>query len=188
MKASRNSNWEIEIKLALEDAEDGRRRLRAAGFRVHKRRIFEENTLFDTPGLKLRKAQSLLRVRQAGESFKITYKGKPAPSDLKSREELETGIESHETMAAILERLGFQPAFRYQKYRTEFRHRPGGGMATLDETPIGDYLELEGSPGWIRRMARILGFSRQDYITASYGRLYLEWCKKRRIPPGDMVF
>jgi adenylate cyclase, class 2 len=188
MKASPNNNWETEIKLALRDPQDGRRRLRAAGFRVHKKRIFEENTLFDTPSLKLRKAQSLLRVRQAGPAFKITYKGRPLSSDLKSREELETTIESHEAMAAILGRLGFAPVFRYQKYRTELRQRPGAGTATLDETPIGAYLELEGSPAWIRRTARMLGFSSKDYITASYGKLYLDWCKHHRVKPGDMVF
>ena len=187
MKASRSSNWEIEIKLALGNLQDGKRRLRAAGFRVAKRRVFEENTLFDTPGLKLRRAQTLLRVRQAGPSFKITYKGRPVESKMKSREELETSIESAQTMSAILERLGLRPIFRYQKYRTELRQRPGGS-ATLDETPIGAYLELEGDPHWIRRAARTLGFSAKDYITDSYGKLYLDWCRKRRIKPGDMVF
>jgi adenylate cyclase, class 2 len=188
MKASRNSNQEIEIKLALRDLEDGRRRLRAAGFRVSKRRIFEENTLFDTPGLRLRKAQTLVRVRQAGRDAKLTYKGRPVPSNYKSREELETRITSAETMAAILDRLGLRPVFRYQKHRTELRQPAGGGVATLDETPIGVYIELEGAPAWIDRMAKKLGYSETDYITASYGRLYLDWCKKNRLKPGDMVF
>jgi adenylate cyclase class 2 len=61
-------------------------------------------------------------------------------------------------------------------------------MATLDETPIGVYMELEGSPRWIDRAARRLGFSERDYITASYGRLYLEWCAAQKIEPGHMVF
>jgi adenylate cyclase, class 2 len=188
MKASRNSNRESEIKLALRDLEDGRRRLRAAGFRVSKRRIFEDNRLFDTPGLKLRKAECLVRVRQAGPRATVTYKGRPVPSKHKSREELETGIGSAETMAAILGGLGFEPVFRYQKYRIELRQPAGGGVATLDETPIGTYLELEGAPAWIDRTAKMLGYSERDYITASYGRLYLDWCKKNRLTPGDMVF
>ncbi len=188
MKASRNNNLEIEIKLALPDAEEARRRLRAAGFRVSKRRIFEDNTVFDSPILELRKAERLLRVRRTGSSGTMTYKGPPLPSKHKSREELETGISSPEMMATILDRLGFRPMFRYQKYRTELRQAAGGGTATVDETPIGTYIELEGSPAWIDRTARRLGYSEPDYITASYGRLYLDWCKKHRRRPGDMVF
>jgi adenylate cyclase class 2 len=61
-------------------------------------------------------------------------------------------------------------------------------VATLDETPIGIFLELEGNPGWIDRTAATLGFSERDYIVESYGRLYLEWCKRRRCKPKDMVF
>jgi adenylate cyclase, class 2 len=188
MKASRSSNLEIEIKLAAPDLEEARRRLRAAGFRVWKRRLFEENTLFDTPGLKLRKAQTLLRVRQEPRGAKLTYKGHPLPSIHKSREELELEISSYETMAAILDRLGFRPVFRYQKYRTELRQPSRGGIATLDETPIGQYVELEGAPAWIDRTARQMGYSKQDYITASYGQLYLDWCKKNHRKAGDMVF
>jgi adenylate cyclase, class 2 len=92
MKASRKTNQETEIKLAAPDLKDARRRLRAAGFRVAKRRIYEENTIYDTPGLKLRKAQSLVRVRQVGSRAKMTYKGPPLPGRHKSREELEIDI------------------------------------------------------------------------------------------------
>lgn len=188
MKARPGNNWETEVKLLLRDLEDGRRRLRAAGFRIAKHRIFEDNTIFDTPALKLRGAQTLLRLRAAGKAFRITYKGRPEESKLKSREELETAVENLQTMAAILDRLGFKPVFRYQKYRTELRQAKGGGTATVDETPIGSYLELEGEAAWIHAAARQLGFSEQDYITDSYGKLYLEWCKRHRVKPGDMVF
>jgi len=58
----------------------------------------------------------------------------------------------------------------------------------LDETPIGNFLELEGSPTWIDRTARKLGFSVKDYISRSYGYLYLAYCRERRIRPKNMVF
>jgi adenylate cyclase class 2 len=188
MKASPNNNREIEIKLPLRDLEDGRRRLREAGFRIAKRRVFEENTIFDTPKLKLRQGQCVVRVRTAGRHAKFTYKGAPEPSRHKQREELEIGISSAETMSAILERLDLRPVFRYQKYRTELRQTAGGGVATLDETPVGVYLELEGSPAWIDRTAKKLGYSEAQYITLSYAGLYLAWCKKNGCPRGDMVF
>jgi adenylate cyclase, class 2 len=179
---------ETEVKLAVPDAKTGRRRLRAAGFRVFKRRVFEANTVFDTPALALRNAGLLLRVRQAGSVRTVTYKGRSTPSKHKSREELELIIPDARVMGAILEGIGFRPVFRYEKYRTEYRQYRGGGIATLDETPVGVYLELEGNAAWIDRTARRLGFSEQAYITVSYGALYLDWCRRLGIKPGDMVF
>jgi adenylate cyclase class 2 len=183
-----HSPTETEIKLAVPDLRAARKLLRSAGFVVSRRRVLENNVVFDTPGLALRKSSTLLRIRQAGREVTVTYKGKPVPGKHKSREELELSVADAFTMAAVFERLGYSPMFRYEKYRTEYRLERGAGMATLDETPVGTYLELEGSPTWIDRMAQRMGFSEQDYITASYARLYLEWCKKRGETPGNMVF
>ena len=181
-------NREIEIKLAAPDVAAARRLLRSAGFRVSRRRVFEANTVFDTPQRSLRQASRLLRVRQTPGADTLTFKGTPLAARHKTREELEVRLSGAAACSAILERLGFAPAFRYEKFRTEFRLPGTSGMATLDETPIGVYLELEGSPRWIDRMARRLGFREQDYITASYGRLYLDWCAARNIEPTHMVF
>jgi len=178
---------ETEIKLALGNAPAGRAALRRAGFRVSKRRVFERNTVFDTPARTLREAGCLLRVRRAGRVATLTYKGPPDVSRYKSREELETGIADARAMTAVLERLGFEPVFRYEKHRTEYR-QSAGGTAALDETPIGVYLELEGSAGWIDRAARRLGFTESQYITASYAGLYFAWCDRRGIQPSNLVF
>ena len=179
---------ETEIKLAVENAWKARRLLRSAGFRVSRKRVFEANTVLDRSQDTLRNAQSLLRLREAGGTVTLTYKGPPVPGPHKSREEVETQVTDARAVLAILDRLGFHAIWRYEKYRTEYRLERGAGMATLDETPIGTYLELEGSPRWIDRMARILGFTSEDYNTASYSRLYLDYCKKHRLKPGDMVF
>jgi adenylate cyclase class 2 len=183
-----HSPTETEIKLAVPDVAAGRKLLRSAGFRVARRRVFESNTVFDKPNLTLRRQSTLLRLRQAGVLSTLTYKGKPEVGKHKSREELELSISKPSVMAVILERLGYRPAFRYEKYRTEYQLARGPGMATLDETPIGIYLELEGSPAFIDRLAARMGFDEHDYITASYARLYLDWCRKRRIKPRYMVF
>ena len=179
---------ETEIKLAVPDANTARRRLRAAGFRVFKRRVFEVNIIFDTPALALRKADLLLRVRQAGSIATLTYKGRPARSKYKSREELELAIPDGRIMSAIIEGIGFHPVFRYEKYRTEYTQPGSRGVATVDETPVGVYLELEGKAAWIDRTARKLNFAETDYLTQSYAALYLDWCRRRRIKPGNMVF
>jgi adenylate cyclase class 2 len=179
---------ETEIKLKVADADAARLLLRGAGFRLHKWRVFEDNVILDSAGLKLRKAGALLRVREAGGEATLTYKGKAAAGKHKVREELETGVSDAGAFARIAERLGFTPKFRYQKYRTEFQEPDGKGVATLDETPIGIYLELEGPPEWIDRTAQRLGFREADYITESYGALYFAWCREQRVTPGQMVF
>jgi adenylate cyclase, class 2 len=179
---------ETEIKLAVPDVRTARGLLRSAGFRVSKRRVFETNTVFDTPELSLRRAATLLRVRQAGGAATLTYKGPPDIGRHKSREELELDISDVRAMSAIIERLGLGPVFRYEKYRTEYRQPGHLGIATLDETPVGVYLELEGTPTWIDRAARKLGFADEDYITSSYARLWLDWCEWRGVKPTDMLF
>ncbi|MGA2773749.1 MAG: class IV adenylate cyclase [Bryobacteraceae bacterium] len=179
---------ETEIKLAVPDVKTARGLLRAAGFRVSKRRVFETNTVFDTPELGLRRAATLLRVRRAGGVDTVTYKGPPDVGRHKSREELELEISDARAMCAIIERLGLGPVFRYDKYRTEYRQPGRSGMATLDETPAGVYLELEGTAQWIDRAARKLGFTEEDYITASYARLWLDWCEWHGVGPLDMLF
>jgi adenylate cyclase, class 2 len=175
---------ETEIKLRMVDAATARRLLRRAGFRVSRGRVFEANTVFDTTDLTLRAGQRLLRVREAGGVATITYKGQPEVSRHKSREELELEVSDASRMASILDRLGFRPVFHYEKYRTEFRRPGSAGMATVDETPPGVFMELEGSPRWIDRTARQLGFGEKDYITASYGRLYLDRCQREGVEPG----
>ena len=89
---------------------------------------------------------------------------------------------------AVFGGLGFHETFRYEKYRTEFAREGEPGIATLDETPIGVYMELEGPSRWIDRTAKTLGFARGAYITASYGQLYTEWCESRGIKPSNMRF
>ena len=179
---------ETEIKLAVPDPKTARRLLLAAGFRVSRPRIFEANTVFDTLELSLRQAANLLRVREAGGTATVTYKGPPLTGRHKSREELEVEVTDAAAMAGILSRLGFQPTWRYEKYRTEFRQPRRAGVAMLDETPIGVYLELEGTAPWIDRTARHLGFRETGYITGSYGSLYREWCGRCGRRASDMVF
>jgi adenylate cyclase, class 2 len=182
------SQRETEIKLRVESAEHARRLLRRSGFRVLQRRVFEANTVFDTPLRLLYERGCLIRLRQAAHAAILTYKGPATVARHKSREELELQVSDATTLALVLERLGFMPVFRYEKFRTEYRDPDGTGLTTLDETPIGEFLELEGEPDWIDHTARRLGFSERDYITASYAALYLKDCARRGFTPGQMVF
>lgn len=177
---------ETEVKIPIGDPHPIIRKLTASGFRRKHARTFEMNLLFDTPEQNLRNAGSLLRLRQFGKQWVLTFKGPAVAARHKSREELEVGVREGETVAAILSRIGFEPLFRYEKYRTEYTD--GEGIGTVDETPIGNYMELEGAPEWIDATAVKLGFSASDYVTKSYVRLYMEYCDRNGLQPSNMTF
>lgn len=179
---------ETEIKLAVGDPEEAVRRLTNAGFRVSRDREFESNTIYDTTDLQLRQKRMLLRLRQAGTRGIVTWKGPEDPGRYKARPERETSVGSIDTLAEILHHLGYQNVFKYEKYRTEFQRSDEEGTAVLDETPIGNYLELEGPGPWIDAVAAQLGFTSSDYILDSYGLLYEKWRDGKDMQPKDMVF
>lgn len=186
---------ETEVKIRIADVAAMRRKLRALGFRSTHRRSLEDNILYDTSNRAFRGIRAILRLRQYGLRWVLTYKGTPDPDQTyKSRVELETEVEEPRALRAIFDVIGLRPVFRYQKYRARYaqgtpeQRGRRGREVSLDETPVGNFLELEGSRSWIDRVARQLGFSRRDYLTASYGALYLEECRRRGESPGDMLF
>jgi adenylate cyclase class 2 len=180
---------ETEVKIELTQGHGGvLERLTGAGLSESVPRLFEANTLYDTNNKDLRQGGMLLRLRRVGESHVITWKGQREPGRHKSRPELETKVDSGENMHQIFGQLGFRPVFRYEKYRTEYSSKDGAGVVTVDETPIGNFLEIEGPPEWIDTTAERLGFSAGDYILESYGRLYLAACERQGVQPTNMVF
>lgn len=173
---------EIEIKIRVASAQAGRELLEGRGFVVERARTLERNELFDTPEGRLRAAGELLRLRTVGERQLLTYKGPPERGRHKSREEVEVEVGSAGEVRKILAHLSFRPSFRYEKFRTEYHRAGEPGHVTLDETPIGAYMELEGDPGWIDRVAAELGFGEGSYIRDSYGTLY---ARHREVHGGD---
>jgi adenylate cyclase class 2 len=89
-------------------------------------------------------------------------------------------------MDAILHILGFTPSFRYEKYRAEWTD--GKGHVVVDETPIGNLGEIEGSPQWIDRTAKVLNILPSDYITLSYAELFFAWKKQMKSRVNEMTF
>lgn len=183
-----NINREIEVKLAAASAGAARASLEQAGFRERAPRAFESNEVFDTPEDDLRLSRRLLRLREFAGDAIVTYKGPPEGGPHKSREEIETRVENAEAFRTMLQRLGYRLVFRYEKYRTAFDRPNEPGHAVLDETPIGVFLELEGPPDWIDRTALELGFTPADYITASYGSLWLAHRAKHNLTEPHMIF
>jgi adenylate cyclase, class 2 len=179
---------ETEVKVAVPSFRAFRRKLKEAGFRVKHRRVFERNVIFETDPPTLRPSGRIVRLREAGGKCILTYKGPATVTKTKSREEIEFLASDTAAAYTFLSRLGYAPRFIYEKYRTEYAEPSGLGVITLDETPIGLYAELEGPENWINNSAKSLGLSDMDFITASYGALYLKWCEREGMVPGNMQF
>lgn len=171
---------ETEIKLKIADPGQIRQKLLSLGFLISVERSFEDNHVYDLPDGSLRQRGCLFRVREYNGKTITTYKGPATIAfNVKSREEVEAEVSPGGNFHRMLEGLGMRLSFRYQKYRTEFRRDIGkaggeGIYVMVDETPIGNYLEIEGSKEGIESVASTLGFSTPDYITDSYLSLYLK--------------
>jgi adenylate cyclase class IV len=127
--------------------------------------------------------------RPLGDAL-LTYKGRAnARGGYKVADELETAVEDPETLTRILRAMGFHPSFRYEKFRTELHIPRIPGLAVdLDETPLGNFVELEGSRKGIDRAAALLGRSRDEYLTGSYATLQRQFCRRQDRSFGDMLF
>jgi adenylate cyclase class 2 len=181
-----NMAKEVEIKFRIADLRSLARALMHAGFKQITRSTREMNALYDLPGQKLRKRGELLRLRQYGEGWVLTHKAKSKAGRHKVRVELETPVENGEQMDAILLALGFSPTFRYEKFRAEWTD--GAGHVVVDETPIGNFGEIEGPARWIDRTARMLGIAPGDYLTRTYADLFFEWKRRTRSKASEMTF
>ena len=183
---------ETELKFAVNDLADFQRTVGAAGLVLKTPRTFESNTLFDTPDRELRGKRQILRLREYGDRFVVTHK-RMASADAedvryKTRIETETEVEDPSAMAEVFCQLGLCPAFRYEKYRSEWDAPEGGGHLVLDETPIGTWAELEGDPAWIDSMLDKLGVSADRCTLESYGALFLRWKDRTGSPAENLTF
>ena len=180
------NNQEIEIKFRIENIKSLQRKLRAAGFQRITTRTHELNTLYDLPGQVLRKRGDLLRLRKYGETWILTHKNKGRTGRHKARTEYETQVGDGAQMALILESLGYRATFIYEKFRAEWTD--GRGHVVVDETPIGNVGEIEGSSRWIDSAATKLGITSSQYITLSYTELFFVWKKETKSAAKEMTF
>jgi adenylate cyclase class 2 len=105
------------------------------------------------------------------------------------RIETESAVSDGPALAEIFTRLGFGPAFRYEKYRSEYSHAAApGAHLVVDETPIGNFAELEGPPAWIDSVLATLGIDPGLCLTDSYGRLFLAWKERSHSPADNLTF
>jgi adenylate cyclase class 2 len=177
---------EREIKLRFDSAVDARARILAAGATPLRGRRLQEDSLLDTTDNQLYQRRAALRVRSESGKSLLTFKGPVQPGAVKVREEHETVVADGEVLLTILRELGWNVWFRYDKYREEFAAEDV--VIAIDETPIGVFVEIEGSEDHIHQAAIALGKSSSDYVTSSYRSLYLDYCREHDMQPGDMRF
>jgi adenylate cyclase class 2 len=181
---------ETEIKFRVVDLDGLAHRLEAAGFTLQTPRSFESNVLYDTPNREMRARTEILRIRDYAGHCLLTHKRLPdvGPGEdtHKHRVETETEVADGAALAEVFRSLGLVAAFRYEKWRAEWRDAEG--HCVVDETPIGDFAELEGDAAWIDRTAERLGVAPSQYITLSYGRLFELWRDQHHSAAEDLTF
>lgn len=177
---------EREIKLAFESRDSAYAAVTALQPAPLRSRRLQSDTLFDTAEAMLTPRRAILRVRRDGAQAFITFKNPSEHPIIKVREELETSVADASIIVAILEQLGFMPWFRYEKYREEFAL--DDVVIAIDETPVGTYVEIEGSDTGIAAVATALGRTPSDYVLDSYRGLFVRFCAERGLDATHMLF
>jgi adenylate cyclase class 2 len=185
---SETNNLEIEVKFLIEDPEDVRGRLLAAGAEIVRPRVYERNVRFDTADNALLQTEELLRLRQ-DTAVLLTFKSPTAldlMSEAKVREEIEVKVDDFERMASILKRLGYEPKQEYEKYREAFRLHDI--EIVLDEMPYGNFIELEGNEADIKATASEFDLDWQDRILSNYLAMMGVLVEFHDLPFRDVTF
>ncbi len=184
---------ECEIKLRVDSVQEGIDRIGRLPAQLERASRFEDNEIFDTAERRLAAAGCLLRLRVVDGRGLVTFK-EPVTSALhaKVRAEVESEVGDPGAIRAIFLKSGFRRVWRYQKYRSDHAWvAPDSGEAlaiSLDRTPIGTWLELEGPMDAIDRAAARMGFTRDDYVLDDYRSLHRAWIARRGEGASDMVF
>ena len=178
------SSEEVEVKLPFSSAAEALARLGTAGATASGARTFEDNALWDRDHDPLATSGRMLRLRRVGRRAVLTFKRKiPGDTRYKVCEEHETEIQDPAALEGVLRGVGFRVAYRYQKYRTELA-LPGVEVS-VDETPLGCFVELEGEREAIDRAAARLGFTPERYVRSTYRELQL--AASPGSDPGDLL-
>jgi len=181
-----STSLEREIKLRFATVEEARSAVVAAGATPLLGRRLQEDSLLDTEDEALRRRRCVLRIRIENGKSRITFKGPVQPSLMKLRDEFETVVGDGVLLLHIFEELGFHVWFRYEKYREEFSHEDV--TVAIDETPVGVFVEIEGSETGIMSMAEALGRTPADYVLDSYRGLFLKHREEFNLGDADMLF
>ena len=173
---------ETEVKLKIGSIEQIKNKLLEIRAELFKKKALQIDEYFDKKG-GLKKSDQVLRLR---DNTILTYKGpKKKKQNMKIREEIEVMVDNGRYLKEILEKLGYTKTGIKEKYREAYIFQLT--QICIDETPIGNFIEIEGSKQGVFDVAKKLGFNEKEFITKSYTALWKEYATKNK-KKGDMVF
>ncbi len=181
------ASLEIEVKFFLTDPERIRSRIQDTGAHYNGK-SFEKNIRFEDHACSLIKRGALLRLRKTETGVELTYKGETSEKnrDFKIHRELEILVSDFDTAAAILRELGFHEEQVYEKYRESWNM--GDALLCMDCMPFGLFLEIEGLPDEIRKIAGILGLDWEKRILENYLAIFERLKTECRLSFNDVTF
>jgi adenylate cyclase class 2 len=167
---SMNAYNETEIKLYVPDLKQVEQRLEKAGATLKAARVFERNVRYDDAEHTLTPQGKVIRLRQ-DTRVRLTYKDEGKVADgITSRFEAEVEVSDFEAMETILGKMGYSPYLVYEKYRTTYTM--DGAEIVLDEMPYGNFVEIEGEAGTIKKLVDILELGSARRYEGSYSTLF----------------
>jgi adenylate cyclase class 2 len=167
---------EIEIKLKVDHLSAVRDRLKQLSAK-RVREVMETNIFFDTPDHSLLGSDCGLRLRHIRdladhqEKLVITYKGPRGEGQVKSREEIEVGVDSADNAVALLEKLGYVKMLTFEKRRESWKIEKC--MIELDQLPhLGSFVEIEcPTEAEVLKLRQKLGLAEVSPIAPTYADL-----------------
>jgi len=142
-------NYEVEQKHRIDDAAALASRLEERGVKLGSPAV-QMDQYFAHPARDYAVTDEALRIRTAGGSSFVTYKGPKLDVDSKTRRELELPLASTDSDGAsfgeLLQALGFKPVATVRKKRRPFhiQHRGHEVEGALDDVDgVGTFAELE---------------------------------------------
>lgn len=178
---------EIEVKFLIAEPEATRTDILALGGESLGRH-FEHNTRYDDDQGTLLQNRHLLRLRKARQTV-LTYKLPPDVAGLdefKVYREMEVVVNDFDAMDSIIKTLGFAPHQIYEKWREAFNL--ADAQIVMDTLPFGEFIEIEGTPEAVRRIAGQLGLNWRDRVLHTYLEIFRLLQQDQSLAFNDLTF
>jgi adenylate cyclase class 2 len=177
---------ETEVKFYVQQFERLPDLVVQAGGRLLAPRTFEYNLRFDTADRSLQNRGRLLRLRRERQCY-LTYKDNTqVEGGALRRREIEVAVDDFDACLRLIQALGYETVFAYEKYRTTYAL--GDCRVMLDELPLGHFVEIEGDRSEIERLADRLRLNWQCAIPRSYHALFDGMRQGASKNPRDLTF
>jgi adenylate cyclase, class 2 len=179
---------ETEVKLYMADLAIVEKKLQELGAMLVKPRVFERNVRYEDAEKTLTGRDIVVRLRKDAK-IRLTYKEPvniPDQDGIRSRFEAEVEVSDYETMAVILQRLGYLPHLSYEKWRTTYTW--DDVEVVLDEMPYGNFVEIEGRADEIRKAITALGLQDVPRYSVSYQVLFDRVKQRLGLDFQDLTF